>query len=431
MKPAWLDKKNYNRVYDDHGGDVKNNNSRTAGIGNVLIHPYQISDNAGSAISNAGSIISRAASNVVSSAKRSITPPRSRRYQSRDNNDKEYDEEVREHNNMELDDDKEIKKWTLPSLNTSSTAAAVETFILKPINKTITSLSATSQETNSDDDDDVPPEVDIRPRLDREEVEIIARSFSAEDESMTSISQLLCDPTGSEDQTYSMNLRIIRGRDFPFEHSRIRIAVLTEDGIMDQILGKTPWSKGDRNPIFGTAACSWSVRGRQSMRLLFTIEDGEDNAEKKEDDRPQKGGSSSRICAKVVARDLINTSNPNLWFKFTDYGPSKIKKCGRIQIRLTRPTEASLHQQENCRRITPGPAFPRMESYAIRKKAMYGCSPVILNVYDVSNDGRVESINNTVKTMGLGGIFHAAIQIHGTCVRYIMYVVMTLSEIHS
>jgi hypothetical protein len=164
------------------------------------------------------------------------------------------------------------------------------------------------------------------------------------------------------------------------------------------------------------------------MQLIFTLEEGEDNGEKKEDDRPKKGGSSSRIRAKVIARDLINASNPNLWFKFTACGPSKKKKCGRIQIRLTRPTEASLYQQENCPRITPGPAFPRMESYAIRKKAMYGCSPVILNVYDVSNDGRVESINNAVKTMGFGGIFHAAIQIHGTYGRCIRTSLLTFIE---
>merc|ERR1719464_515925 len=44
---------------------------------------------------------------------------------------------------------------------------------------------------------------------------------------------------------------------------------------------------------------------------------------------------------------------------------------------------------------------------------MYSCSPVTLNVYDVSNNPKIETINNTMKPFGYGGIFHAAIEIHG------------------
>ncbi|KAL3909731.1 MAG: hypothetical protein SGILL_007971, partial [Bacillariaceae sp.] len=267
-----------------------------------------------------------------------------------------------------------------------------------------------------------PPIIDIHSPRDVDEVELIARptddeeeydTFGANPDSLLLHQQQL----GTEEQIMtSMNVRLIRGKDLPFDNTRLRISVLNDAGRIDQILGNTAWTNTDRNPIWGTKRCSWSIMGQSSTYFIFALEESEneldDEAEKKEE--RDKEDRKTRILAKVAARDLMTSKkNPNLWIKLTDYGSTKISDCGFIRLRLSQPRRAVLHQQENCPRITPGPAFPRMESYAIRKKVMYSHSPVILNVYDVSNDSRVEAINNTVKSFGYGGIFHAAIEIHG------------------
>jgi hypothetical protein len=267
-----------------------------------------------------------------------------------------------------------------------------------------------------------PPIIDIHLPCGGDEVELIARSSDEED-----YDNIHANPDSlllhlrqlpMEDQILSpMNLRLIRGKDFSFDNTRLRISVLNEDGHIDQILGTTPWTNKNRNPIWGTVGTFWSIMGTPSTCFIFSLEGADsevdDTTEKKEDcvgEQPK-----SRIFTKVLAGDLLaRKRNPNVWIRLTNSGSEQLQKCGFIRLRLSRPKRAVLHQQENCPRITPGPAFPRMESYAIRKKAMYSCSPVILNVYDVSNDSRVETVNNTVKTLGYGGIFHAAIQIHGT-----------------
>jgi hypothetical protein len=260
------------------------------------------------------------------------------------------------------------------------------------------------------------PCIDVHPKCDREEVELVTR-HSDEAQFMVSDS-LLGDPTGVEDQMLSLNLKVTQGKDLPFNNSRLRVSVLNEDGVIDQVLGTTPWSKNyKRDPIWGTAACSWLLMGKPSTQLLFSLEqDNYDNGERGTGEKKEENREDCRkthIFVKLDAVDLMVTRNPNLWIKLQDHRYTKSVDCGCFQIRLTQPKMATLHQQENCPKISPGPAFPRMESYAIRKQAMYCCSPVILNVYDVSKDSRIETINNTVKSMGYGGIFHAAIQIHG------------------
>jgi hypothetical protein len=258
--------------------------------------------------------------------------------------------------------------------------------------------------------------IDIHPRCDREEVELIARD-SEEDRLMIS-DYLLGDPAGLEDQMLSMNLRVIRGRNLPFNNSRLRVSILNENGVIDQVLGTTPWSKNyKRDPIWGTTACSWLLMSKPSTQIVFSLEQDDYNYGEY-DMRVKKEMNledcrKTHIFVKIDAGDLMTKLNPNLWIRLQDHSSRNIYDCGCIQVRLTQQKMATLHQQENCPRISPGPAFSRMESYAIRKQAMYCCSPVILNVYDVSKDSRIETINNTVKNMGYGGIFHAAIQIHG------------------
>ena len=262
--------------------------------------------------------------------------------------------------------------------------------------------------------------VDIHPRHDGTGIELIVNNdldnnmkAKGNEQFYSYIrgSLLMVDPavTAAENnKMLSMNLKVLRGKNLPFNNTRIRIGVLNrEGGAVDQIIGTTPSSEGSCDPIWGSRICSWTLNANNSTKLLFTLLP-ENPDEKKKKKMP------TTLCARASAVDLLLKRNPNFWVVLKDEeNPNDIKNYGRIQIRLTRPTAAKLHEQENCQRITPGPAIARMQSYAIRKMALYSCSPVMLNVYDVSNHPRIQTINNTTKSLGYGGIFHAGIEIQG------------------
>lgn len=254
--------------------------------------------------------------------------------------------------------------------------------------------------------------VDIQPRYDGTGIELVANnddgSYMDADEGFSSYirgSLLMVDPSVTAERL-PMNLKILRGKNLPFRNARIRIGVLNREGDVDQIIGSTPSSEGSHDPIWGSRICSWTLNANHSTKLLFTLHP--------ENPDERKNKVPATLCARASAADLLSKRNPNFWIMLKDReNPNNATSYGRIQIRLTRPTAAKLHKQENCLRITSGPAIPRMQSYAIRKMALYSCSPVMLNVYDVSNNPRIQTLNNTTKSFGYGGLFHAAIEIHG------------------
>ncbi len=262
--------------------------------------------------------------------------------------------------------------------------------------------------------------VDIQPRFDGTGIEIIANNDFGSDKianetggysSYIRGSLLMVDPSvmaERNNKTSPMNLKVLRGKNLPFRNARIRIGVLNrEGGAVDQIIGATPSSDDSHDPIWGSRVCSWTLNANRSTKLLFTLI--QENSDGRNNNK-----IPTILSARASVADLLSKRNPNFWIILKDETNQKVvQNYGRIQIRLTRPTAAKLHKQENCVRITPGPAIPRMQSYAIRKMALYSCSPVILNVYDVSNNPRIQTINNTTKSLGYGGIFHAAIEIQG------------------
>ena len=71
----------------------------------------------------------------------------------------------------------------------------------------------------------------------------------------------------------------------------------------------------------------------------------------------------------------------------------------RIQVRLTQISRAiqSRHSGE----------------WTTRQLVWPSRTPVVLNVYDVSQNEKVQEVNDYLKPLGLGGIFHAAIEVHG------------------
>jgi len=285
--------------------------------------------------------------------------------------------------------------------------------------------SFTEQPTSSQSSSSSPQRsaVDICPRFDGTGIELVVddsdRGANKGDKVVALKSPqirgslLMFDPIAAAEDDESMSIKILQGKNLPFDNTKIRIGILNQEGgAVDQIVGCTPSSEGSKDPIWGSLTSKWSFKGNLSTKFLFTLLVEETVGQGNKNEALMV--NNPRICAKVSASDLLMKRNPNFWIKLKDHNEiSGLTDCGRIQIRLNKPTEAVLHEQENCSRFTPGPAIPRMQSYAIRKMAMYSCSPVTLNVYDVSNNTKIETINNTMKPFFDGGIFHAGIEIHG------------------
>ncbi len=262
--------------------------------------------------------------------------------------------------------------------------------------------------------------VDIQPRYDGEGIELVVNydhedhvEDKENDQSSPYIrgSFLMVDPAvraAENKEMLPMNLKVLQGKNLAFETTRIRIGVLSREGCeVDQILGTTPSSEGNSSPIWGSRICSWTLNANDSTKLVFMLLP-ENSKERKKKKIP------ATISATVSVSDLQSEHNPNFWIEMKDENnPKDLKNYGSIQVRLTRPTRATIHKQENCRKLTSGPAIARMQSYALRKMALYSCSPVILNVYDASKNRKVQRINNTTKRFGYGGVFHAGIEIQG------------------
>jgi hypothetical protein len=192
-----------------------------------------------------------------------------------------------------------------------------------------------------------------------------------------------------------MTLKILRGRNLPAENPHIRICRVKDGESVDiDILGKASGNSCD--PIWGGSTCTWTVLGNDATELVFLL---------------FKDASEEDYLARawVQVSDLLRPKNqlPNIWLGFDE------QPLAQIQVCLSISRVASLHPQENCLRITPGPALPPLSSYRIRKMALWSCGPVMLNVYDVSNNTRIEKVNKYIKAVGAGGIFHAAIEIFG------------------
>jgi len=277
--------------------------------------------------------------------------------------------------------------------------------------------SFTEQPTSSQSSSSSPQRsaVDICPRFDGTGIELALKGDKVVALKSPQIrgSLLMFDPIAAAKDDESMSIIILQGKNLPFDNTKIRIGILNQEGgAVDQIVGCTPSSEGSKDPIWGSLISKWSFKGNLSTKFLFTLLVVETVGQGNKNEALMM--NNPRICAKVSASDLLMKRDPNFWIKLKDHNEiSGLTDCGRIQIRLNKPTEAVLHEQENCQNFTSGPAIPRMQSYAIRKMAMYSCSPVTLNVYDVSNNTKIEKINNTMKPFFDGGIFHAGIEIHG------------------
>ena len=190
-----------------------------------------------------------------------------------------------------------------------------------------------------------------------------------------------------------MTLLLLQGRNLPND-AQVRIFLLKSG----ENVGSANGTSSD--PIWGGPSYSWNVVGNKKLIIQFQL---------LLNNTSHGGGEEIVAEASIPASSLLHTPSqrPNVWIQFAN------DIDAQIQVRLSKTSAPRLHQQENCENITSGPSIPWLSSYRIRKNVMWSCTPVVLNVYDVSNNTRIENVNKYTKAMGAGGIFHAAIEVFG------------------
>ncbi|CAB9497887.1 Pfam:DUF862 [Seminavis robusta] len=153
------------------------------------------------------------------------------------------------------------------------------------------------------------------------------------------------------------------------------------------------------DPIWGGPLYTFDLLAHPQDTILISLLDA------KEDELATVQVSVERLL------NAQGTTRVNRWLNFEGLGA---KDDARIQLRLAEVHDATLRPQEACPILGPGPSLPSMmTSYVIRKEILYASAPVLLNVYDVSLSENVAKLNDYLKPLGAGGIFHGAIEIHG------------------
>lgn len=174
----------------------------------------------------------------------------------------------------------------------------------------------------------------------------------------------------------TMSLRVLRAKRLSFKAARVKIRVLDEhmeigyndervetdvDGrpVVEKDVGCTfaaQCPSGD--PIWGGPEASFSIRVTGSSKLLFTLEDATAKCQDSNQSDDDNFSVKSRVWVKVYAKDLLNDGikqSPNCWLRLmNDNGHSGFEDYGHLEVRLMKTPEATLHEQENCRRITSG-----------------------------------------------------------------------------
>lgn len=209
------------------------------------------------------------------------------------------------------------------------------------------------------------------------------------------MSGCLASPTSVAHDVQKLTLRLLCAKNLPAENgASLKIWVNDLEHIVSLAME-------DANPVWGGPLYTFKFEAdliRDELVLEW-----------------QAYGLDGKV--RLPALDILASANPtsggkvNHWIKICSVGNA------RIQLRIS-PTlqDAALRPRETCPALSPGPTIPQdlQASYAMRKHILFGKgSPVILNVYDVSNSPSVATANEYLKSMGYGGLFHAAIQIHG------------------
>jgi hypothetical protein len=214
-------------------------------------------------------------------------------------------------------------------------------------------------------------------------------------------------PQGDQEMTF----RLLRGKNLPTEKFQLTIYQFDGNNVNHQddldVIGVVHGRGDIDHPtiIWGGSSNRWSLKSNQQKTLVFQL-----SYESNSLDSPSK----TKRCTKQVSWILPRKyRHPNIWIRFDNDDDNDHDEV-QIQVHLGFKQSWNIHPQENCPRLGAGPGLSApFTSYRLRKEVLWSCCPVMLNVYDVSNNPKVETINQYTKAVGAGGIFHAAIELNG------------------
>ena len=204
--------------------------------------------------------------------------------------------------------------------------------------------------------------------------------------------------------TKTMSFRILRGAKLSSSIKNPYCRVL----VQDKIVGETPVRDDTSDPVFGGSSSTFKIEGLDTTVVVIQVLD--DLCE------TPVAQVSFKVSDIVCQRTFVN---PNQWLELTptlqeNDQDESLPTAGRLEVCLLPAQIASLQAQPSTRVLAPGPEMDKsLTSYAVRKMVLTSCAPVTLHVYDVTNDPRIANVNYYTKALGAGGIFHAAVEIHG------------------
>lgn len=186
-------------------------------------------------------------------------------------------------------------------------------------------------------------------------------------------------------------------------------------GSTTNAIGETPPGLVDalnpHNSIYGGEACTFCIQGTGKTKICIQLI-GDNN---RQDDMPKVEFTMDQVVAGRNNENSKSRQSPNRWVTFQpplgqgeslqhdkqkDPQDNQQDHLPRLQIRLI---QTSRRIQRYCSNAT----------LTTQNLEWHSRVPVSLHVYDVTQHERVQEINNYLKPLGMGGIFHASVEVYG------------------
>ena len=212
-----------------------------------------------------------------------------------------------------------------------------------------------------------------------------------------------------------MKLKIIRGANLVAMDNNILTDNSSDpyckvyvDGIW---IGRTPVQHQTLNPIFGGPMSTYRITGDE-RKSKITVQIFDHDELKSDDPMGQVSFSAFEVLT-----GGSDDEYPNVWLpvKSTD----GCECSGTLQVRLLRASNSGPRvlrtemSQSAFEFLTPGPKLTDITKSSLREVLETSTAPVTLHVYDVSLNRNVANLNAVSRAMGIGGAFHAALEVYG------------------
>jgi len=177
-------------------------------------------------------------------------------------------------------------------------------------------------------------------------------------------------------------------------------------------IGWTPTQYATLNPVWGGPMSTFRIIGGGGTKIEIKLFDFD-----------ELSADDPMGTVTFHVRDLLERKSkdhyPNFWATVKPPKGYEDVPSGRLQIRLLEATkEKNLFAKpvslgKKAVKVSPGPRLYGIPKSLIRESIASARTPVILHVYDVGKNTKVQNLNNALPYMGMGGVFHGAIEVYG------------------